>query len=339
MKKIISLLFVLVVIAVLGACGSEDSTSGSEDGIQEHSIILTHDVPDTHIKHQASEKFKEYIESESDGKITVEIYGNNTLFDTANQYQNVASNNTQFIISDMSRMVDVHPAFNIPSLPFLFDSNEASMEFWQGESGQEILESFEKDGVKGLAVWPNGTKHIMNNGTAITSPEDVNGLKLRVQGGQLLNETYAALNANSQSMGIDELYTSIETGVVDGLENTFGALESFNFDEVTDYLTVTGHNRIDYVLQTNTEFWDSLNEPTKELIENGIKEATEYAVQTSDRLNEESFERLVERENVEIIELTEDQIEVFRQTFEPLYDKWAPEIGEKHLEEIYNNRN
>ncbi|MUV37146.1 uncharacterized protein JNUCC1_00952 [Lentibacillus sp. JNUCC-1] len=332
MKKLI-LFFVLVLILV--GCGN-DSEPAASDGIQKLDITLTHDVTETHIKHKASVEFKKYIEENSDGNIEVTIYPNNTLFDTANQYQNLASNDTQFIISDMSRMTDVHPAFNIPNMPFLFESNAESMAFWQSEEGQEILNSFEDDEIKGLAVWPNGPKNLMNNKKAVTSPEDLAGLKIRTQGGPVLTETYDLLNASTQSMGIDELFTSLETGVVDGLENTFGALESFNFDEVTDYLTVTNHNRIDYVLQTNLEFWGTLNDDTKQLIEEAADAATKFAVNTSDELNEESFKKLKERGDVEIIELSEQQRKAFKDAFEPLYDKWVPEIGEEYIEQINN---
>lgn len=330
MKRVL-LLFVLVLF--LAGCGG-DSDAVSDDGIQSLNVTLTHDVTETHIKHEASEKFKEYLEENSDGNIEVTIYPNNTLFDTANQYQNLTANNTQFIISDMSRMTDVHPAFNIPNLPFLFESNEDSMAFWQSEEGQEILESFEDDGVVGLAVWPNGPKNLMNNKTGIRTPEDLAGLKIRTQGGPVLTDTYQLLDASSQSMGIDELFTSLETGVVDGLENTFGALESFNFDEVTDYLTVTNHNRIDYVLQTNTEFWDSLNDETKELFEEAADVATNFAMETSDSLNAEALEELKSRGNVEVIELSDEEREAFIEAFEPLYDEYVPEIGEAYIKKI-----
>lgn len=325
-----------MTVVLIGCGGNSEKGASASDG-DKLELILTHDVTETHIKHEASVKFKEYLEEHSNGNIEVTIYPNNTLFDTANQYQNLASNNTQFIISDMSRMTDVHPAFNIPNLPFLFENNEQSMKFWKSEMGEEILSSFEKDGIKALAVWPNGTKNIMNNKRGIRSPEDLEGLKIRTQGGPVLTETYQLLNASTLSMGIDELFTALETGVVDGLENTFGALESFNFDEVTEYLTVSNHNRIDYVFQTNLEFWDSLDEETQKLIQEAADHASDFALESSDSLNEESFQKLKDRGNVEIIELTEEEREAFKEAFQPLYDKWAPEIGEEYLEFIEND--
>ena len=331
-------IFLAVSLFTLAACGSNDTgdkaSNDESNDIQKMTIRFSHDVPETHVKHKAAEVIKEYLEKESDGEIKVEIYANNTLFNSTNQYQNLVSNNVQFIVSDMSRMVDVNPAFNIPSVPFLFKDSDSSMKFWDSEKGKEILGSFEKDGVLGLAVWPNGTKQIMNSKHSVTTPNDVKGLKIRIQGGEILNDIYTTLNASSQTLAADELYTSLETGVVDGLENTLGALESFKFDEVQKYLTITNHNRIDYVIQTNKIFMDGLNEPTRKLVEDAVGEATKFTVETSTKLNTEALKEIEERGNVEIIELTDEEIEAFRERFKPLYDKWNPIIGDENMKAV-----
>src|SRR5699024_6718969 len=146
----------------------------------------------------------------------------------------------QFTQQDMSKLVGDDPRFNMPSLPFLFEDDDEAVEFWDGEKGMEILSALEKDGITGLAMWPNGPKHFTNDKRELTSPEDFKGISFRTQGGQVLEDVFKALGAGSVSIPFTELYTSLQQGVVDGQTNTYVNTESKKFDEVQKYLTVIG---------------------------------------------------------------------------------------------------
>lgn len=329
MKKVTLLLFLLVVGFVLAACGSEESGGGSEsaDGVQETTIKFSHVVAENTPKHQGALAMKEYIEAESDGKITVEIYPNSSLFGDQDEYQNLVANNVQFIAPDLSKFVGNNPQFNVPSLPFLFDNDDEAIAFWDGEKGTEILGSLEADGVLGLKMWPNGGKHVTNNERAITSPADFDGLKFRTQGGQVLEEVYATLGAGSESIPFSELYTALDQGVVDGQENTFSNIESKKFDEVQEFMTIMNHTRVDYAIFTNTEFWEGMNEETKAIVEAGVEEGTKVAREEALTLNEAALELIKERGEIEITELTPEQVEEFRTALEPIYEEFEEEIG------------
>ncbi|QKY68300.1 DctP family TRAP transporter solute-binding subunit [Lentibacillus sp. CBA3610] len=339
MKKTQFGLLFLMFVLVLAACGGNDSASGESDDnggeeIQETTIKFSHVVAENTPKHQGALAMKEYIEEESDGKITVEIYPNSSLFGDQDEYQNLASNNVQFIAPDISKFVGNNPQFNVPSLPFAFDNDAAALAFWDGEKGQEIMSSLTDDGVLGLYVWPNGGKHLTNNEVKIDSPEDLEGLKFRTQGGQVLESIYNEMGAGSESIPFGELYNALDQGVVEGQENTFSNIESKKFDEVQQHLTVMNHTRVDYGLFTNTEFWDGLNEPTKEIVQAGVEEATEVAREQAKALNDEGFEIIKERGNVEITELSSEQVQEFRDYLEPIWDEYEDEIGSDVYEAV-----
>ncbi|HSP23470.1 MAG TPA: DctP family TRAP transporter solute-binding subunit [Planococcus sp. (in: firmicutes)] len=330
MKKFTLALFLLMVGFVLGACGSEESDGGGSegaDGVQETTIKFSHVVAENTPKHQGALAMKEYIEAESDGKITVEIYPNSSLFGDQDEYQNLVSNNVQFIAPDLSKFVGNNPQFNVPSLPFLFDNDDEAIAFWDGEKGTEILGSLEADGVLGLKMWPNGGKHVTNNERAITSPADFKGLKFRTQGGQVLEAVYSTLGAGSESIPFSELYTALDQGVVDGQENTFSNIESKKFDEVQEHMTIMNHTRVDYAIFTNTEFWEGMNEETKAIVEAGVEEGTKVAREEALTLNEAALELIKERGEIEITELTPEQIEEFKTALEPIYEEFEEEIG------------
>ncbi|MGK7376712.1 DctP family TRAP transporter solute-binding subunit [Planococcus sp. 1R117A] len=329
MKKWTLSLFLLTSSAFLAACGSDEPASGGggADGVEEMTIKFSHVVAENTPKHQGALAMKEYIESESDGKIEVEIYPNSSLFGDQDEYQNLVSNNVQFIAPDLTKFVGNNPQFNVPALPFMFDNDEEAIAFWDGEKGQEILSSLEPDGVLGLKMWPNGGKHLTNNERPIDSPDDLKGLKFRTQGGQVLEEVYSTLGAGSESIPFSELYTALDQGVVDGQENTFSNIESRKFDEVQKYMTVMNHTRVDYAVFTNTEFWEGMNDATREIVEAGLEEGTKVAREEAITLNEKAYELIKERGEVEIIELTPEQTEEFKTALEPIYEEYEDEIG------------
>ncbi|KAB2330425.1 DctP family TRAP transporter solute-binding subunit [Cytobacillus depressus] len=339
LKKMLLVALTLVFSFGLAACSGSSSTQKSgetsegsgtdnkDSGIQELTIKISHVVAENTPKHIGALKMKEVIEAESGGKIKVQVYPNSSLFGDKDEYQNLVANNIQFILPDMSKLVGNDPGFNIPAMPFLFESDEAAEAFWDGEKGQEIFKRLEKDGVLGSAFWPNGAKHMTNNKKPISKPEDLEGMKIRTQGGQLLEALYAELGAGSTSIPFGELYTALQQGTVDGQENTFSNIESKKFDEVQKYTTIMGHTRVDYALLTNTKFWDSLNEETIAVVQKGIDEATKVAIESAAKLNEDALEKLKSNGKTEINELTADQIEAFKKVLEPVYKEWAEKIG------------
>ncbi|RNF40259.1 DctP family TRAP transporter solute-binding subunit [Planococcus salinus] len=335
MKRFVLSLFLVTTLLFLAACGSDEGSGGSTasgdgnggDDIQELTIKFSHVVAENTPKHQGALAMKEYIESESDGKIEVEIYPNSSLFGDQDEYQNLAANNVQFIAPDLTKFVGNNPQFNVPALPFMFDNDEEAIAFWDGEKGQEILGSLQDDGVLGLSMWPNGGKHITNNARPIDSPDDFEGLKFRTQGGQVLESIYSAMGAGSESIPFGELYTALDQGVVEGQENTFSNIESKKFDEVQEHMTIMNHTRVDYAIFTNTEFWEGMNEATKEIVQAGVDEGTKVAREEAMSLNEQALETIRERGLVDIIELTDEQIQVFRDALEPIYDEYEDEIG------------
>ncbi|NHM31402.1 DctP family TRAP transporter solute-binding subunit [Neobacillus terrae] len=338
MKKIQKLLVIamtLLLVFSLAACGgSKDSNTSAKadskksgDGIQEMTIKISHVVAENTPKHQGALAMKKYIEKESGGKIKVQVYPNSQLFGDPDEYQNLVANNVQFIIPDMSKLVGNDPGFNIPAMPFLFKDDAAATAFWDGEKGQEIFKRLEKDGVLGLKMWPNGPKQMTNNKKPIKKPEDLKGLKIRTQGGQLLEAIYKKLDAGSVSIPFGELYTALQQGTVDGEENTYSNIESKKFDEVQKYTTVMGHTRVDYALLTNTKFWNGLNDKTKEIVQKGVDEGTKVARDSAKQLNEDSLKKLKERGNTKINQLSDDQIAEFKKTLEPVYKEWSTKIG------------
>ncbi len=242
--------------------------------------------------------------------------------------ENLIANNVQFICPDMSKLTKYDGRYDVPSMPFLFNSEQAVLDFWDKGKGQEILGALEKDGIVGLKVWPNGFKNLTNNKRPVKKPEDLQGLKIRTQSGEVLSAIFMTLGASPSSIAFAELFTALQQGVVDGQSNTNSNIYTKKFDEVQKYMTVSSENRVDYILLTNKTFMDSLNETTKKVVMEAVEVATEHERELAISLNEEAFQKLQERGITEIYELTDEDREDFRKALAPVYEQFKDVIGE-----------
>ena len=336
LKKGLFVLVAAIMLFALTACGggSSSSSSGSssgksnDKGIQKMTIKISHVVAENTPKNKGAEAMAKYIEKHSDGKIKVQVYPNSSLFGDKDEVENLVANNVQFIIPDLHKMVGKNPAFNIPSLPFLFKNNEGAYAFWDGEKGQEVLQSLKDKGIIGLKMWPNGPTSITNSKHPIKSPDNLKGLKFRIQGGDVLASIFKTLGAGTSTIPFDELYTALQQGTVDGESNSNSNIDTKKLDDVQKYMTINwGADRVDYALFTNTKFWDGLNDETKKVIQGGIDEGTKVARDSAEKLNEEGLENVKKRGKTKIYKLTDQEREVFKKKLQPVYDKYEDEIG------------
>ncbi|WP_342488260.1 DctP family TRAP transporter solute-binding subunit [Cytobacillus sp. FSL W7-1323] len=334
-KSIFVLCLLIIVGTLLSGCQSHPTHADATqvNGVQAMTIKISHVVAENTPKHKGALKMKEVIEEQSNGKIRVEIFPNSSLFGDKDEYQNLIANNVQFIMPEMTKLVGSEVGFNIPGMPFLFENDEAAENFWDGPKGKEVLARLQKDKVLGLTMWPNGAKHVTNNNHTISSPSDFAGLKVRTTGGQLLEELYKSLGAGSSSIPFGELYTALQQGTVDGQDNPYSNIESKKFAEVQEYLTIIGMNRVDYALLTNTTFWDGLNDESKRIVQAGIDAGTEIARDSAEKLNDEAYVKIQNESDIEINELTDEEIEAFKEHLQPVYDKWKEIIGEDIIED------
>src|SRR5699024_2449029 len=143
-------------------------------------------------------------------------------------------------------------------LPFLFDDTDAVDRFEQSKAGQGLLDSMQDHGIQGLAYWHNGMKQMSTNKNKLQRPEDIKGLKFRIQNSDVLETQFRVLGANPQKLAFGEVYHALQTGVVDGQENTWSNMYSQKMHEVQKTVAETNHGVIDYMVVTNMQWWEGL---------------------------------------------------------------------------------
>ena len=229
---------------------------------------------DKHPKGIAASLLQQRVNDEMNGKACMEVYPNSTLYNDNQVLEAMLQGDVQMAAPSLSKFEQFTKVFRIFDLPFMFKNINAVDEFQNSETGQAMKESMTRRGLLGLAFWHNGMKQMSAN-KPLEMPTDANGLKFRVQNSEVLKAQMAALGGSPQPMAFSEVYGALQTGVVDGQENTWSNIYGKKFFEVQDGVTETNHGIIDYMLVTSTDWWDSLDAGMRDQLSKIVDEVTE----------------------------------------------------------------
>jgi C4-dicarboxylate-binding protein DctP len=290
-------------------------------------IKFSHVVADKTPKGQASLKFKELAEAKLPGKVEIQVFPNSQLFGDAKELEALLLGDVQFIAPSLSKFDRYTKKIQLFDLPFLFDDMDAVDRFQHSAAGQSLLDSIQSRGLQGLAFWHNGMKQLSTNKDKLERPEDIKGLKFRIQASDVLETQFRLLNANPQKMAFAEVYQALQTGVVDGHENTWSNTYSQKFHEVQKTMAETNHGVIDYMVVTNAKWWAGLPPDIKQGLSEAMAEATEYGNAKAAEFNARDKELIAQAGKARIQQLSKDDIAAWRKAVEPVWAKFEGDIG------------
>jgi C4-dicarboxylate-binding protein DctP len=289
-------------------------------------IKFAHVVADSTPKGQGANLFKKLAEERLPGKVKVEVYPNSSLFGDGKEMEALLLGDVQMLAPSLAKFEHYTKQLQIYDLPFLFDNLQAVDRFQQGPQGKALLTSMEGKNILGLAYWHNGLKQLSAN-KALHEPKDARGLKFRVQASSVLEEQFKAVRANPRKMSFAEVYQGLQTGVVNGTENTWSNYESQKVHEVQKYFTESDHGLIDYMVITNAQFWKGLPPDIRSQLEEIMAEVSVEVNKQAEALNQASRQKIIDAKTSEIIPLTAEQREEWREAMRPVWKKFEDEIG------------
>ena len=289
-------------------------------------IKFSHVVADSTPKGQGALMFKKLAEERLPGKVKVEVYPNSSLFGDGKEMEALLLGDVQIIAPSLAKFEQYTKQLQVFDLPFLFNDMAAVDRFQHSPEGQKLLTSMEPKGITGLAYWHNGLKQLSAN-KPLREPKDARGLKFRVQASAVLEEQFKAVRANPRKMSFAEVYQGLQTGVVNGAENPYSNIYSQKMHEVQKYITESNHGLLDYMVITNTKFWDGLPEDVRGELSKIMAEVTVEVNKQADALNEGDKQRILEAGTTEILTLTPEQRAMWRDAMQPVWKKFEGEIG------------
>ncbi len=325
MKK----LMMTVATAAVMASGATTAFAACDEG--EMVIKFSHVTnTDRHPKGIAASLLQERVNEEMNGTACMEVFPNSTLYNDDQVLEAMLQGDVQLAAPSLSKFEQFTKQFRIFDLPFMFKNIDAVDEFQNSETGQAMKESMTRRGLLGLAFWHNGMKQMSAN-KALNLPSDANGLKFRVQNSEVLKAQMAAMGASPQPMAFSEVYGALQTGVVDGQENTWSNIYGQKFFEVQDGTTETNHGIIDYLVVTSTEWFDSLDPAVRDQLSTIIAEVTAARNAESTNVNEAAKQAIIEAGGV-VRQLDADQRQAWVETMKPVWDQFREDVGQENID-------
>ena len=224
--------------------------------------------------------------------------------------------------------------FEAFDLPYLFRDRDALRKITEGPVGKLLMQKLDSKGILGLAFWDNGFK-IMSANKPLISPDDVLGLKMRIQSSKVLEAQMKALGSVPQVMAFAEVYQALQTGVVDGTENPPSNMYTQKMHEVQKYATITNHGYLGYAVIVNKKFWEGLPPDIRTALDKAMAEATEYANRISQKENDEALEAMKKSGKTEFHTPTDKEMQAWIAAMKPVYKEMEARIGKELLESIY----
>ena len=312
------------------AAGQAVPAAADEPIVIKFSHVVAPDTP----KGKGALRFKELAEKYTDGKVKVEVYPNSQLYKDKEELEALQLGSVQMLAPSLAKFGPLGvKEFEVFDVPFIFPDKAALRKVTDGPIGKLLLGKLESKGATGLAYWDNGFK-VMSANKPLKTPDDMLGLKMRIQSSKVLEAQMKAFGAVPQVMAFSEVYQALQTGVVDGTENPPSNMYTQKMHEVQKYASVTNHGYLGYAVVVNKKFWDGLAADVRGKLEQAMSEATVYANEIAQKENDDSLEAMRKSGKTEFYTPGAADLKVWKDAAKPVYQEMAGRLGKELLDSI-----
>lgn len=338
MKKAgIGICLMLAIVLVLGACGGSAAQNGqgAADASAQEKVHITvgHAGSEATLMHRAWEVFKKEVETNSGGKMTVEIYANGQLGGDQQLQEAVQNGDLVATACNTAALTGFEPKLGVFATPFLFADNEAAYKLLDGEFGDKMLRLMEENGFKGLGFYESVHFRVLSANKPVHTPEDLRGVKIRVMQNPIHIAIWEALGAGPTSIPFSELYTALQQKTVDAQENPLELIVAQRFYEVQQAVTLTNHLFSVGMATMNLDFYNSLFAEQQKIVDDAIKEAVAFQREAG-AAEYKDYLKTLQDAGIEVVTLTPAELELFREKAKAAYPVIAKEVGQELLDEL-----
>jgi C4-dicarboxylate-binding protein DctP len=299
------------------------------------SHVVANDTP----KGKGALKFKELAEKYTNGRVKIEVYPNSSLYKDKEEIEALQLGSVQMLAPSTAKFAPLGvKEFEALDLPWLFKDDATYDKAMKGAVGQWLFKKLEAKNITGLAYWDNGF-HMVSSNRPLINPTDFQGLKIRISGSKIADQYFRELGSIPQIMAFSEVYQALQTGVVDGCENTPSNYLTQKFHEVQKHITVSNHAHLQYAVIVNSKFWNGLPADIREQLTKAMNEATDYTNSIAEKDNEDSLAEIKKSGKTTLHYLTDEQRAAWQKAMAPTY-KWAKgRVGQEVLDLVYKELN
>lgn len=331
MSTLTKALIACISLTGLNLLAATPARAAEQPIIIKFSHVAAPDAP----KGLAAEYFKKLAEERTHGRVKVEVYANSVLYKEKEGLEALQLGAVQMLAPSPGQFAPMGiKEYEVLDLPYLFDSIASAQKVTQGPIGKQLLKKLEVRGLLGLAFWDNGFRVLTSN-KPIRLPSDLRGQKIRIDSSKVTDQRMRDVGVLPQNTSFAELYTALQTGVVDGQENPLTHVWTQKFYEVQKYLTVTNHAYHGYVAITNKKFWDGLPPDIRAILEGAMKDTTAKYAQIAQKETDEAFAGLKKSGRIEIHQPTPAELTEWKKAFTKVHGEVMDRVGRDLVQSIY----
>ena len=326
MKRIWILLLLLVAL-----CGC---AAGEAEPVPEFVLTYAENQPAGYPTVLGAQYFADLVRERTGGKVIIQIKHSGEFGSEAEVLGQMAFGGIDFARVSLAELSDEIPKLNVLQLPFLYEDANHMWRILDGQIGQEFLEVFSEAGLVGLSWYDAGARCFYTDELPIRSAADLAGLRVRVQGSQMVADMVTLLGAEPMPLDYDDVYYAFELGKIDAAENNWPAYEALSHWQVARYFTADEHSRVPEIQLASERLWQDLPEEYRQIILECARESALYQRELW-RLQVEKSRMKVLDSGCQEIQLTYAAKEEFRRLLQPLYEQYCADYMDL-VEQIRN---
>lgn len=330
----------LCFLTILIGCQQQTYPTDNEQLSHEEQIVIrfSHVVGENTPKGMAAIKFAELIKERSNGHVEIQVFPNGVLYKDGEEMNALLRGDIQMIAPAISKITTFVPEWSVMDLPYAFKNAQEVHTYVESEIGQSLMKRLNKHNLISMGVWDSGFKQLSNSIRPIQNLTDLQGLRMRIMPSDILAEQFSIAGAYPRRIDFNTVFHQLQKGNVDGQENTLTNITSKNLHSLQDYLTISNHGYLGYLLLMNNEFWNSLPKNVQELLIDTLEEVQKWEWQQAENLSAERLQEMEACQCIQIHYLTEEEIEDWENAFKPVYDYYAENYGFKYIEALPKNQ-
>ena len=322
-KKIIIYSFLLLAIGCfLTACFADYKDKKQNEIVPDYVFTYADNQTVDYPTVKGAIYFAKLVEERTDGRIKIDINSDAVLGDESSVMKQMKFGGIDFARLSLTVLAEEEPRLNVLQLPYIYRDAEHMWNVLDGNTGDKFLDIMEATGLVGLSWYDAGARSFYTISKPIRTADDIKGLRIRVIDSRLMIDMVNALGGVAVPLFYDEVYSGMQTGVLDGAENNIPSYESMKHYEVARYYTSDEHTRVPEIQAVSLVTWNKLSEKDQEIIRRCAEDSALYERELWKEYNKDSLDKL-KQNGAEIIELPKYEIDKFRKAVLPLYEKYC----------------
>lgn len=338
MKKLAAIAAALgLAVFVLTGCANGGATS-SAAATAENPMVLTlaHGLSESHTVHIAMTEFAQKVEERTNGRIQVQIFPNGQLGSENENMEQLMAGVISMTKVSAPGLATYNDSYHTFGLPYIFDDTEDFYHVMDSDQMRDFFLSSEEDGFVTLTYYTSGARSFYTKNKAIRTPEDLKGLKIRVQDMKSQTDMLNALGGIPVAMSYGDVYTALQTGIIDGTENNETALTTGKHGEICKVYSQDQHAMIPDVMVMSARVWQSISPEDQQIILEAARESTESHKIAWDAAIDEAIEEAQATMNVEFV--TDVDKDAFREATSGMISEYCAQYpGVQELLDIINS--